>query len=219
MLNSKGYLSFQFCDSVTNGDIATMEQLCDYIIESGISVGWFGPIRSRQDMTFGLWKKMKLAGCSSVNLGVESGSQKILNLMRKGYNIQTIEKNLRDMTKAGIITTINIIVGFPGETEETVMETVNFLKRNHKNIKVLSTLAQLYLEPVSELTERYAEYGVISYWSPGEWSHIDGKNTSEWRLRQCAMIYNLAESLDIKTGCSSYKQEISALQMRDEIGR
>jgi len=75
-----------------------------------------------------MFKAMAEAGCKEIILGVESGSQKILNNLNKGA---TVEQNLAAMKMvkdAGIQLKVGIIVGSPGETWETVKETKKMLK-------------------------------------------------------------------------------------------
>jgi len=70
------------------------------------------------------------SGCRVICFGIESGSQKILNSMRKGT---TVEKNLQAIKiahKAGLIVIGYFILGFPGETRETIQESIEFIKKS-----------------------------------------------------------------------------------------
>jgi radical SAM superfamily enzyme YgiQ (UPF0313 family) len=66
-------------------------------------------------------------GCKHISFGVESGSQKILDLMNKQQTIKDIKEGIKNAKKAGLIVRAYLIVGFPGETWETVKETVNLM--------------------------------------------------------------------------------------------
>ena len=61
---------------------------------------------------------LKQCGLQTLNLGIESGSDQVMRLMRKGFNREQAELGLERIFKAGINTQLNIIVGFPGETDE-----------------------------------------------------------------------------------------------------
>ena len=72
---------------------------------------------------------MKSVGLYSISLGLESGSPKILDEMNKRLDIKKVEKNVRDIIKEGITVHASFIVGMPSETEKTIDETINYIKR------------------------------------------------------------------------------------------
>ena len=76
-----------------------------------------------------LLKKMKKAGCEILSYGFESGSQKILDNMKKGIKVEQAENAIRLTRKAGITVTGSFMIGMIGETEETMKDTVDFIKR------------------------------------------------------------------------------------------
>ncbi|MBD3203972.1 radical SAM protein [Candidatus Woesearchaeota archaeon] len=71
---------------------------------------------------------MKKAGCDGISLGIESGSQKILDNVSKGIKVQEQKNGINLVKKAGIKVYCSFIFGLPGETKETIEETINFLK-------------------------------------------------------------------------------------------
>ncbi|MDD5070128.1 MAG: radical SAM protein [Candidatus Omnitrophica bacterium] len=71
---------------------------------------------------------MYRAGCKMITYGVESGNQTILNNLKKDITIAQIKEAIRITKEAGILTTVNIIFGSPGETAETITQTLNFVK-------------------------------------------------------------------------------------------
>lgn len=74
-------------------------------------------------------KLMKEAGCVWIGYGIESGSQKILDAMNKGFTVEQAAKAITDTRAVGIYPNTTLIYGYPGETPETVVETVIFKKR------------------------------------------------------------------------------------------
>jgi len=68
-------------------------------------------------------------GCTSVHFGTESGSQTILNIMEKNATIEENENSLKWVSEVGMGTVIQLVLGMPGETDETIRETIGFLKR------------------------------------------------------------------------------------------
>jgi len=75
-----------------------------------------------------LLEAMKLGGCKELLLGVESGSQKVLNRIQKGTTVKQNLNVMKLIKKAGIQLKAAIMVGNPGETKETVEETKKMLK-------------------------------------------------------------------------------------------
>lgn len=73
--------------------------------------------------------EMKEAGISKLYLGIESGSQDILNEMGKGYKVEWVEPALRNVKKAGIETGGFWLFGHPGATPEKEAESLQFLER------------------------------------------------------------------------------------------
>jgi anaerobic magnesium-protoporphyrin IX monomethyl ester cyclase len=69
-------------------------------------------------------------GFRSLYIGLESASERVLDLMKKRATRSTIESNLRDATEAGIWTHCFLFFGFPGETNEDAQETYDFIMRN-----------------------------------------------------------------------------------------
>ncbi len=71
---------------------------------------------------------MKLAGCKKVSFGLESGSQKILDLMRKNATIEMARQAVKIVAQAGLNIHASFMLGNVGETAATIRETINFAK-------------------------------------------------------------------------------------------
>ncbi|MFH1849313.1 MAG: radical SAM protein [archaeon] len=205
----QGYDSFEFCDLVLNADVKRLEKLCELIIDKNLGIHWGGPIRCSPGMTLGVFKKMSMAGAGRVNIGMESGCQKMLDSMRKGFRIRDMEQNLRDMHDAGIDSSVNILIGYPGETNETVAETMGFIRRNRRHIKHVSSLTPMYLMPGTYAAEHTADYGISPGGDLNSWSCE--QNTHKWRIEQCMKVYNLINRLGIGHECSQFRKDIKSL--------
>ncbi|MFC1807837.1 B12-binding domain-containing radical SAM protein [Candidatus Omnitrophota bacterium] len=75
-----------------------------------------------------LVRSMKYAGCYAVSVGIESGSQRILNDMNKGLRLETVREKIAILKKYKIIVTAQVIIGYPTETGEDVLKTISFVK-------------------------------------------------------------------------------------------
>ncbi|MGW4501270.1 PhpK family radical SAM P-methyltransferase [Micromonospora sp. NPDC004336] len=114
---------------------------------------------------------MKEAGCEGVFLGIESGSDVLLKQMNKTARRADYLDALAAFNEHGISTYASLIVGFPGETEETVAETVSLLDQGRPDY----FRAQLwYCDPVTPIYQRRDELGIRG--EAFNWSH----RTMDW---------------------------------------
>jgi radical SAM superfamily enzyme YgiQ (UPF0313 family) len=75
-------------------------------------------------------KAAAAAGMVRLTTGLESGSQRMLDLMDKGTNVERSEETLRNAAEAGISVRVTMIVGYPGEEPDDVQRSATFLERN-----------------------------------------------------------------------------------------
>lgn len=73
--------------------------------------------------------KLREIGCKMVYLGIENGSQDILNLMNKGVTVAQIENSVKLLHENGILATGGSLVNTPGETRENILENLEFFKK------------------------------------------------------------------------------------------
>lgn len=129
---------------------------------------------------------MGKAGCEGVFLGVESGSDEMLLKMNKTARQKDYMKAIPLLRAAGISTHANLIIGFPGETYETVRESVNFVEEAKPDF----FRAQLwYADPVTPIWEKRDQYGVKG--TAFNWSH----NTMNFEIA-CNLIDKMFISVE-----------------------
>ncbi|MFW6130488.1 MAG: B12-binding domain-containing radical SAM protein [Atribacterota bacterium] len=131
---------FTFYDSILNGDLNKLESLLDLIIKSGIKISWDAQMAIRQEMDLEIMRKMKKAGCVNLFIGLESGSDKILESMNKKYSSKDAGLFLSKLNNANLNYEVSLIVNFPGETEIDFKKTINFIKENKNNIKKIAQI-------------------------------------------------------------------------------
>lgn len=120
--------SIEFSDDEFTLNQKRVEEICDEITRRDLEVPW--ACSSRVDtVSKGLLNRMKKAGCSLIYYGIESGSQRILDIVNKGIKIEQIDKAIRWTKEAGIKALGSFIIGFPDETREEVKETIEFSRR------------------------------------------------------------------------------------------
>ena len=106
-------------------------QVCQGIIDRGIKISWACPNGVRIDsLDVELLKIMERSGCYSFALGIESGSDRVLKMMRKGTLSQQIRQKIRLIAETTKIRmTAFIIFGYPGENEEDLKQTEDLVLR------------------------------------------------------------------------------------------
>ncbi|MFC1631388.1 B12-binding domain-containing radical SAM protein [Candidatus Omnitrophota bacterium] len=179
---------FWFNDSLINGDLKILDELCDLLISEQIKIKWGGQGMIRREMTKVFLQKMKQAGCQVISYGVENGNSNILKQMRKAYTPELAEVTLRDTFQAGINVIFNIIVGFPTETDSEFEQTKDFLKRCHGYASHIELVSLLLLKG-SYLYNHLEEFNIapINYQDPDwqlNWQTKDRQNTYDIRKRR-----------------------------------
>lgn len=100
-------------------------QICEMLIEHGLHKRFRWLCNARVDLDYETMKKMKQAGCRLLIPGVESFNQEILRNVKKGTTLQQIENYMQSAKRAGLLVHACYMVGNPGETRETMQETLN----------------------------------------------------------------------------------------------
>lgn len=194
----------EFLDLLFNGNMKTLNEFCELMILNPIKPGlrYHANVIIRPEMTPAVLSKMKKAGCHHLTYGIESGSQRVLDLMRKRYRIEDADKVLKYTYEAGIEVTCNFMFGFPGETEDDFQQTLDFLKRNGKYIAVAyPSRSYCTIEPHSYLEKHMEEFAMVpNNINNVYWESVDKKNHYPERLRRCEEFSKLALELGVPIG-------------------
>lgn len=129
---------FWFIDSLVNGNLKELRHMATKIADKGIKITWQGYARCDGRMDYDYLLDLKKSGCVLLSYGIESGSQKVLDLMQKKITIQEIEQNLSDSKKVGILAHTNWIIGFPNEDYVAFGDTLIMLWRQRDTIQSIS---------------------------------------------------------------------------------
>ncbi len=138
------------------------EEMCEALIARDYDLEWSINART-SEIDADILKLMREAGCWQISYGVESGSWEILKRIKKGATPRMQERALILTDQAGIKANAYIIIGFPGETHETLAETEAFLKR-----VPIDTLRLTYFTPFpnTDITDDMAASGeLIADWT------------------------------------------------------
>lgn len=141
--------------------------LCELILERGLQLRW--TCNSRVDFVDPeMLRLMGRSGCWMISWGIESGSEEVLRRARKGITPEQVEQALRWAHDADIRNWGYFIIGLPGETEETIQETIRFSKRLPLDLALFHIAAPY---PGSPLFFEVVEQG---WFRPGTcWEQVD----------------------------------------------
>jgi p-methyltransferase len=164
-----GIANFRFTDSCFSAPPERAATICDAIydrfIRSGIPIKWSSYSRIN-NLTHNLLEKMKRSGCIALDIGAESGAPSILKKMGRNYTREQIINVAKAARELDIITDFNIVVGFPGETDETVEETIDMLQEAKPDA---FSCFVLFVAPHMDISGRGVRYGLNG--SGLSWSH------------------------------------------------
>jgi len=121
-------------------------------------VKWWAQLRPTKDL-IDVLKQLSECGLKSIAWGVESGNQSILDKMQKGTNVNDIKAILKESHANGIINTVFIMFGFPGESKIELLDTIKFIKENDANIDLVST-SVFGLHKGSKIYNNPQEFGI-----------------------------------------------------------
>ena len=120
-------------------DNAVAPSLMKEMITNPIGVDWYGFARVSSELCdTSFCKSLRSAGCLMLKLGIESGSQNVLDAMDKGINLEQVEKCLLALKAAGIATYVYLLFGTPAETLTEARQTLEFTVRNASRISFLN---------------------------------------------------------------------------------
>jgi anaerobic magnesium-protoporphyrin IX monomethyl ester cyclase len=172
-----------------------VEEYCKMLIKAGKGLKWSSMIRA-SSITKENVGLLKDSGCILAQIGIESGSKKILQGMNKKDSPENYLRVVELLNAHGISTILHFIVGFPGETQETMVETLEMINNfNHQG----SGINHIYIFPFvfAPLSPIYLKnnrnkYNLSGYMT--EWKHdtMDSKQAHEYAkelFMKCNNVY------------------------------
>jgi radical SAM superfamily enzyme YgiQ (UPF0313 family) len=196
-----GIKYFFFLNPLINISKKYINDFCGEIINSKLDILWTDCARA-DNIDRDMLLKMRKAGCIRLIYGLETASPKLLKYIEKNISLKRLEDILRFTDEAGILTGLEIICGFPGETQEDLQMTVDFINKNkahlnfiYCNILFMDKGSKLYLSPgkygiknVAQVNYRENELRDLKF----GYDEVDGLCWKE-RLNYMIKAYDLLE--------------------------
>jgi radical SAM superfamily enzyme YgiQ (UPF0313 family) len=184
LFQERGVRNLVIIDDTFNVPLPRFKDICRLFIRKRYDFQWFSYFRAA-NADASCFDLMAESRCGGVFLGIESGDQTILDNMHKSSRVDKYVTAIRKLNERGIITFASLIVGFPGETAETVRNTMRFLEE----AEPLYYRAELYYHGTNTpIHDRRAEFGIKS--AGYSWKHA----TMSWQ-EACQHIGALYRSI------------------------
>jgi radical SAM superfamily enzyme YgiQ (UPF0313 family) len=153
-----GFSRLYFVDNVFNLPEKYAIELCDRMSAAGLEMHWRA-ILYPGNVSEALVRSMARAGCQDVSLGFESGVQPILDALHKRFSLDDIRQASHALADHGIGRMGFLLIGGPGETRETVLQSLAFADSLHLDAVKLTIGLRIY--PHTELARIAVREGVL----------------------------------------------------------
>jgi len=159
LVNQYGIRNIGMADDNFVVDRKRTERICNMLIREGYNqrVDWVCAARA-DGVDEPLLKRMRAAGCKCICVGIETGSQRLMNILRKHLKLEKVENAVKLMRRVGIKVRGTFLLGIPTETEEETLQTINFAKKLNLDFAKFNIITPY---PGTELWEMAKERGLV----------------------------------------------------------
>ncbi|MEK7167998.1 MAG: radical SAM protein [Patescibacteria group bacterium] len=131
-LNKKyGFEGFNFWDDTLTVIKSRVMEICQEIIDRKLDIKWYARARVNT-VDKEMIDMMKKAGCIRISFGVESGSPRVLAVVKKNIDLSQVDFATRICSEAGLVVSLNFMVNLPTETMEDLRMTADLIKKLKK---------------------------------------------------------------------------------------
>jgi radical SAM PhpK family P-methyltransferase len=158
-----GVKNLVFIDDTFNVPFPRFKKLLRMMIKNKFDFNWFSFFRcaNSDDEAFDL---MAESGCTGVFLGIESGDNRILKNMNKSASAEKYRRGIGKLNERGILSFASLIVGFPGETQESVRNTMEFIAETQPTFYRAEMYYHYPSVPIGRQSDVYGLKGTGYHW-------------------------------------------------------
>ena len=166
----------KFIDDTFNVPTERFKKILKMMIKNRYKFKWFSNFRC-QFADRETLELMKESGCEGVFLGIESGNNNVLKNMNKNASVEKYLVGIELLREFQVLTMGSFIIGFPGETNETARDTMNFIKESKIDLYQAQTWYCTPITPVYREKEKYNLSG-----KSFEWRHntMNSAEAADW---------------------------------------
>lgn len=183
-----GYDRVIFIDDTFNVPTARFREILRILMKFDFE--WFSFLRV-QYIDDNVARMMRDSGCKGVYLGIESGDDDVLKNMNKKVTRSKFLKGMEHLNRYGITTFAAFVIGFPGETEETIAENMQFMRECA--VDFYST-KEFYYMPHASVHRDRNKYGLVGLGNNWKHNTMDSTTAAEMKVR---MFREVKESIFI----------------------
>ncbi|HOO55271.1 MAG TPA: radical SAM protein [bacterium] len=137
-----GVREFTFIDGTFNVSRRKVMDFCELVIEKKLDIIWDALVRADK-LDDEMLAKCRRAGCVQMNLGVESGSERVIDDLNKAIDLSTVKDDIDRIKKHGISVVTFFCIGMPPETAEDLRKTRDLISRLNHDFVILSVFTPL----------------------------------------------------------------------------
>ncbi len=164
---------------------ARVKEIAEEFLSRKLPISWFGTMRADQGVRLDdeIWELCKRSGLERVMIGMEAGTQEMLDWMQKDIKLEQIYEVAKQCIKYGIAINFSVIVGFPGESSESISKTLEVVKKLRKMSSTFNMGIFFYKPyPGNTIADELLAKGYRFNSNLDEWSNFDyvDSKKSEW---------------------------------------
>jgi p-methyltransferase len=165
-LRDRGVENVVFVDDTFNVPHERFREICRMMIRRGFGFRWFSYLRCGSVKSPDTFDLMRESGCEGVFLGIESGDPTVLRNMDKASTPEQYLRGIEALHRNDILTFASFICGFPGETERSLRNTIDFLSAARPTLYRVEPWWYNHRSPIHR---RAAEFGLTG--QAYQWRH------------------------------------------------
>lgn len=181
---------FFFNDNSFNVDLKRVESFCNTILHRKLKFLWTTPVRV-EIITNEVALLMKKSGCYNVGIGIESANNSILNAIQKKNTIEAVQKGIRIFKKAGIEVLGQFVIGSPGDTLDTVKESIEFAKQSELDFVMF--------------------YSILPFKTTAQWDYV--LNNGMFYSKKIHEFHTIKPRIVFETPEFSYTDRLKAIEL------
>jgi len=172
--------AIKFYDANFFVNLKTVDEFIIFMINNKRNIKWAasGHPKTLSNLDDDFWNKLEKSNCKRLLIGAESGSQEVLDSIKKDINVDLILSLANKLKKYNIIGSFTFIVGFPGvDTKDEIFKTLNIAKKI-KSINIINDVKIHFFSPYpgTELFDKAIKYGFKSPKTLIDWANYDYYN-------------------------------------------
>ena len=155
-----GVREFQIMDDSAGTNKVRLQEICREILKRGLDIKWTTPNGiAHWFLDEETLKLMKMAGCYRITLGIESGNVQTRAFLGKPFPLEQAKRMLRYANRIGMWTICTFIIGFAYETEEAIIDTIDFACNSGTDMAVFYLLCP---HPGTKVYDVFKEEGLLN---------------------------------------------------------